>query len=136
MSLKANIKGVRDYIVDKLIAAWTDTNVSKEGAEISNQSGVAYVTLAGVEISAQTIRGDQAVLSFVIAGEWPVTAGLADEMVDRACDARIQLLSDHKAGGFGYLPMVESMDFAQVSAIDEVYQISMVYRCTVTADRS
>lgn len=136
MSLETNIKGVRDYIVTKVQAAWATTVVSHEPLELVEAAPIASVVLQSVEIRGETPVCDEAALSFKVSARWARATNVSDTVVEALTDLRLALLADHNAGGFGYLGMVTGMETALSDPLSEFVDFSLTYECRVTAARA
>lgn len=136
MSLKANTKAVRDYLVTQTMSAWSGVTVSHEPSEATDPLPTAMVNIVGMDISAESVGIDMAQLTFVIAGRFAKVSNLSDAMIDRASDLRVAILSAVNPGNVGYNPYVTRVNFEQGSPLDSVYEVEVTYEVIVQAPRS
>lgn len=136
MSLKVNIKAVRDYLVTQTMSAWAGVTVSHEPSELTDPVPNAHVNFSGATLDAETISVDRALLRFEIYGRFAKVADLSDAMIDKASDLRIALLSDtHPAGDVAYLTSVSEIMLTQEDNRDGVYEVGVAFECYVSAPR-
>lgn len=136
MSLKANIKAVRDYLVTQTMSAWSGVTVSHEPSELTDAVPTALVFLNPPIIDAETIGVDRAFLQFEIRGRFAKVSNLSDAMIDKVGDLRLALLSEiHPGSGVAYLVNVSDLPINQEDGRDSYYEVGVAFECYVSAPR-
>jgi hypothetical protein len=136
MSLKANIKTIRDYLVTQTKSAWSGVTVSHEPSELTDATPTAMINLTNVSLEAETVGVDMARLRFDIVGRFAKVSNLSDAMIDRATDLRVALLATVNPGSVGYLTTVSEVLLTQEDGRDGFYEIGVAFECMVSAPRS